>query len=146
MLTVGSVLLTVLSITFVLICAFMILVVLIQKPKGGGLSGAFGGGGGGGSQAVFGAKVGDFLTWFTVALFALFLVVAIVLVFLSRSEGEATAIEPAEIAQPEQPPPATPDETPAGEPVPTGDPQSPEEPVTQTPGPPEPQAPEAPAD
>ena len=50
---------------------------LIQKPKGGGLSGAFGGGAGGGStQAVIGARVGDVLTIVTVVCFVLFLLLA----------------------------------------------------------------------
>lgn len=63
-------------IAFILVCAVMMLVVLIQKPKGGGLSGAFGGAGGGSSQAVFGSKVGDVLTWVTVGCFVLFLLLA----------------------------------------------------------------------
>jgi len=71
------------AILFALICLFMILVILIQKPKGGGLSSAFGGGGGG-SQAVFGAKVGDALTWFTVVLFLLFLGIAIVITWMTE--------------------------------------------------------------
>jgi len=61
-----------LAVGFVLTCLFMMLVILIQKPKGGGLSGAFGGAGGGSAQAAFGAKVGDVLTWLTVAFFVLF--------------------------------------------------------------------------
>ncbi|MGB0767749.1 MAG: preprotein translocase subunit SecG, partial [Phycisphaeraceae bacterium] len=32
------------AILFAVVCIVMMLVVLIQKPKGGGLSGAFGGG------------------------------------------------------------------------------------------------------
>jgi preprotein translocase subunit SecG len=62
-----------LAVGFVLTCLFMMLVILIQKPKGGGLSGAFGGAGGGSAQAAFGAKVGDVLTWLTVACFVLFI-------------------------------------------------------------------------
>ena len=63
------------AIAFVLVCVFMILVILIQRPRGGGLAGAFGGGGGS-SEAAFGAKTGDVLTWFTVACFVLFLALA----------------------------------------------------------------------
>lgn len=142
MFTLGSIGLTLLSLVFIAICAFMILVILIQKPKGGGLSGAFGGAGGG-SQAVFGAKVGDFLTWFTVTLFALFLLVAIVLVFVSRSEGQATNITPGTSVES----PATPDTpaTPEGEGgvTPTSEvpeaPATPDAPATpQTPTPPAP--------
>lgn len=66
-----------LAIGFVLICLFMMLVILIQKPKGGGLSGAFGGGAGGGSEgSAFGSRTGDVLTWLTVGCFVGFLLLA----------------------------------------------------------------------
>ena len=65
------------AIGFALISLIMMLVVLIQKPKGGGLSGAFGGGAGGGSESAFiGGRVGDVLTWTTVICFVLFLLLA----------------------------------------------------------------------
>jgi len=74
---------------FAVICAFMILVILIQRPKGGGLAGAFGGAGGG-VQGAFGAKTGDWLTLFTVGLFTLFLLAAIQLTYKIRpTEAEA---------------------------------------------------------
>lgn len=60
-------------VSFIFVGLVMMLVILIQKPKGGGLSGAFGGAGGS-STAVFGSKVGDVLTWFTVGSFVIFLV------------------------------------------------------------------------
>ena len=75
MLLLGAWYVSLLSVFFCVVCVFMILVILIQRPRGGGLSGAFGGSGGG-SQAVFGAKTGDVLTWFTVVCFATFLVLA----------------------------------------------------------------------
>jgi len=31
------------TVLFVIVCLFLMLVILIQKPRGGGLSGAFGG-------------------------------------------------------------------------------------------------------
>ncbi len=80
-----STLTTILAITFSLICLFLILVILIQKPKGGGLSGAFGGGGGGGS-AVFGAKTGDVLTWFTVICFVVFLIFGMGMVWSTQAD------------------------------------------------------------
>src|SRR2546430_1433115 len=61
---------------FIIVCLFMILIVLIQKGRGGGLSGAFGGGGG---NTAFGSKTGDVLTWATSIVFGLFLVLGIVL-------------------------------------------------------------------
>ncbi len=42
---------------------FLILIVLIQRGRGGGLAGAFGGMGG---QSAFGTKAGDMFTWITV--------------------------------------------------------------------------------
>lgn len=75
---------------FGLVSLLLVLVILIQKPKGGGLSGAFGGSGG--SQAVFGAKAGDVLTWFTVGVFVVFLLLAAVLAHLTapgENLGEA---------------------------------------------------------
>ena len=61
---------------FVALCVIMILLVLIQKGRGGGLSGAFGGAGG---NTAFGAKTGDVLTWATSIVFALFVILAAVL-------------------------------------------------------------------
>lgn len=57
------------------ICLLMMLVILLQKGRGQGLSGAFGGGGGGGA---FGAKTGDIFTWVTIAFACFFLLVAVV--------------------------------------------------------------------
>jgi preprotein translocase subunit SecG len=64
-----------LALAFVFISIFMMLVILIQKPKGGGLSGAFGGAGGG-ESAFMGAKAGDALTIVTVGCFIAFLLLA----------------------------------------------------------------------
>jgi preprotein translocase subunit SecG len=61
---------------FLFFCFIMILLVLIQKGRGGGLSGAFGGAGG---NTAFGSKTGDVLTWATSIVFALFVVFAVIL-------------------------------------------------------------------
>jgi preprotein translocase subunit SecG len=61
---------------FVLVAVVLILVILIQKGRGGGLSGAFGGGMAGG---LLGSKTGDFLTWVTIVLVAIFLLLAVLL-------------------------------------------------------------------
>ncbi len=59
------------------ICAVvLVLVILIQKGKGGGLSGALGGGM---ASGILGSKTGDFLTWFTVALVGIFLTFSVVM-------------------------------------------------------------------
>ena len=60
-----------------LICAVvLILVILIQKGKGGGLSGALAGGA---MSGILGSKSKEPLTWFTIALVAVFLTLAVVM-------------------------------------------------------------------
>ncbi|MFG0246593.1 MAG: preprotein translocase subunit SecG [Phycisphaerales bacterium JB052] len=87
---------------FMIISIAMVLLVLIQRPQGGGLSGAFGAGGGGGGagQTAFGTKTGDVLTMATITIFVLFLITAIVLNFGTRPQvaasGTATISTPAE--------------------------------------------------
>ncbi len=86
MLTLGaSWLVSVLALLFILTCLFMMLVILIQKPKGGGLSGAFGGAGGS-AQAAFGAKTGDLLTTITIGCFVAFLGLSIALIYAIRAD------------------------------------------------------------
>ena len=53
---------------------FLILLVLIQRGRGGGLAGAFGGMGG---QSAFGTKAGDVFTKITVAVAAFWIVLCI---------------------------------------------------------------------
>ena len=50
------------------------LIVLIQKGKGGGLSSAFGGLG----SSLLGTKTGDFLTWVTIGIVSVWLLLSIV--------------------------------------------------------------------
>jgi preprotein translocase subunit SecG len=87
MLTIGGWLTGILTLLFLLVCLLMALVILIQKPKGGGLAGAFGGAGSTG--AVFGAKTGDVLTWVTIGCFAGFIILSMLLVRSVRSDAEA---------------------------------------------------------
>ncbi len=61
---------------FLLVCLLLILIVLIQKGRGGGLASAFGGMGG---NTAFGSKTGDVLTWATSIVFGVFLLMAVVL-------------------------------------------------------------------
>ncbi len=75
---------TLFTIVFVMVCLILILVVLIQKPRGSGLTGAFGGAGGG-AASVFGSKTGDVLTWITVVCFALFMGMSMLLTWTARS-------------------------------------------------------------
>ncbi|MBN2131296.1 MAG: preprotein translocase subunit SecG [Sedimentisphaerales bacterium] len=64
------------AVLFVLVSVVLVLVILIQKGRGGGLSGAFGGGMAGG---LLGSKTGDFLTWVTIVLVAIFLTLAVLM-------------------------------------------------------------------
>jgi preprotein translocase subunit SecG len=64
---------------FLFISVVMVLIVLIQRPQGGGLSGAFGAGGGSAGQTAFGARTGDALTISTITVFILYLLAAIFL-------------------------------------------------------------------
>lgn len=90
---------------FVLVSVVLVLAILIQKPKGGGLAAAFGGGGGG-DQAMFGAKVGDVMTWVTVVLFAAFIGLAITLVYSTDSD-EQKIINATSLSAPTQGPATT---------------------------------------
>jgi preprotein translocase subunit SecG len=74
---------------FVAVCFLLIMIVLIQKGRGGGLAGAFGGAGG---NTAFGAKTGDVLTWVTSILFGVFVLLAIILNLMTQSGNPPKAI------------------------------------------------------
>jgi preprotein translocase subunit SecG len=67
---------SVVAVLFVLCALAMILIILIQKGRGGGLSSAFGGGMAGG---LLGSKTGDFLTWVTIIMVGVFLFLAVIM-------------------------------------------------------------------
>jgi len=122
------------AIGFMFVSGLMMLVILIQKPKGGGLSGAFGGGAGGGSEgAVIGAGIGDVLTIITVTCFIGFLLLAMGLTWGINPTTEAE--KPTEAEQVGgQAPTTTPAEIPT-DPTPTPGPEletGEEEPVEET--------------
>lgn len=134
-----------LIVAFLAICVIMLLTILIQKPQGGGLSAAFGAGASSG-QTAFGAKTGDALTIFTIIVFALYVLFAILLNWGARVEapseetpavieGEPESVPATPAATPEAPAPAAPAaETPATAPTDTA-PQTPEPAPTPTPEP-----------
>ena len=64
------------AVLFILVSLFLILIVLMQKGRGGGLSGAFGGGM---ASGLLGSKTGDFLTWVTVVCVSIFLLLAVLM-------------------------------------------------------------------
>ena len=73
-----------LFVTFVLCALLLILIVLLQEPKGGGLSGAFGGAG----AETFGVQTGG-VNKFTSYVAAVFLVVAVLYAAIREPEPEA---------------------------------------------------------
>tara|TARA_R110000782_G_scaffold131928_8_gene223858 strand:- start:7906 stop:8415 length:510 start_codon:yes stop_codon:yes gene_type:complete len=95
-LALNSVVTNLLVVFFLVVCVAMILIVLIQRPQGGGLSGAFGAGGGGAGagQTAFGTKTGDVLTWGTVSVFFIYLVVAVGLNFVARPDTSGAVEQP----------------------------------------------------
>jgi preprotein translocase subunit SecG len=77
---------TIVAVLFVICSIVLILVILIQKGKGGGLTGALGGGM---ASGILGSKTGDFLTWLTIVLVGIFLGLAVVLVKFYRPSVSA---------------------------------------------------------
>src|SRR5499427_10990781 len=81
---------TFLTIIHVLVCVFLILVVLLQSGKGGGMGIAFGGGG---SQTVFGGSgAGNFLTKATAVTACIFMLTSVSLAYFA-SQQESKRME-----------------------------------------------------
>ncbi len=111
------------AVLFVLVSLVLILVVLMQKGRGGGLSGAFAGGM---ASGLLGSKTGDFLTWVTIVLVSVFLFLAVLMARYYRPSTTYGRGTPATTQQPaaggqtatpqpgasEQPAPAAPSATP----------------------------------
>src|SRR5688572_11925453 len=73
---------TLLSILHVIACIFLILVVLLQQGRSGGLGSAFGGA----SQQVFGGRgAGNLLTRLTAGFATVFMLTSIVLAYLASA-------------------------------------------------------------
>jgi preprotein translocase subunit SecG len=108
------------AVLFVLVSLVLILVVLMQKGRGGGLSGAFAGGM---ASGLLGSKTGDFLTWVTIVLVSVFLVLAVLMARFYKPQVKYGSGLPAATQQP----------------VPSG------QPAVLQPGTSEPPAPAAPA-
>jgi preprotein translocase subunit SecG len=103
-----------LMVVLLLTALFLIVLVLIQRGKGGGLAGAFGGMGG---QSAFGTKAGDMFTKITIGVAAFWIILCITMVkvlgvggsALSEGMGGAADTKPGATA------PASTDKQPAGE-------------------------------
>ncbi len=105
---------------FLIVCVFMILVVLIQKGRGGGLASAFGGAGG---NTAFGSKTGDVLTWATSIIFGVFLILAVALNLLANKRNDqaeaGTLVSTPAVQQPTTPEPTMPTPAPAPQATPS---------------------------
>ena len=79
-----------LNILVLLLGIFLILLVLIQRGKGGGLAGAFGGVGG---SSAFGSRAGDLFTRITITVAAIWILLTMVQVVVvqhvARQEEES---------------------------------------------------------
>jgi len=103
-----GILMNLVAILFVLVSVILTLLILIQKGRGGGLSAAFGGGM---ASGLLGSKTGDFLTWATITVVAVFLVLAVLLARFYRpsiteyggSQRSAQPSQPAQKGAPAQP-------------------------------------------
>ena len=84
-----SVFFTVLTFLFILVSIALVLVILVQRPQGGGLASAFGGGGG--TDTAFGGRTGDALTVGTVSVFVVYLILAMALNIFDPQPAPTTA-------------------------------------------------------
>jgi preprotein translocase subunit SecG len=73
-----------LGILLALSSLFLILLVLVQQGRGGGLAGAFGGMGG---QSAFGTKAGDLFTKVTIVVAAIWILLCVATVKWATSES-----------------------------------------------------------
>ena len=89
--------LKIIAVLFVICCVALILIVLIQKGRGGGLSAAFGGGM---ASGILGSKTGDFLTWVTIVLVGVFLTLAVVMAKFYKPKPRFGADQPIPQEQP----------------------------------------------
>ncbi len=90
---------TFLAIVHVFVCMFLILVVLLQQGRGGGLGSAFGGA----SQQVFGGRgAGNFMTRLTWGCAVVFILTSVSLAYIASSgdrslrarEGQSSGQKP----------------------------------------------------
>jgi preprotein translocase subunit SecG len=131
-----SIILSILIAIHVLVCALMILVVLMQRPRSEGLGSAFGGGL---TDNVFGSQTTNvlarFTTWMGIAFFAITLLLSIL---TAKANSGKTAVQkkllseplPAAVSTPAPAPLSTPEATPA---TPTASATPVAEPVQKTP-------------
>ena len=91
------------TVIFIIVSGALVLIILVQRPTGGGLAGAFGGAGGSGTDTVFGGRIGDALTWATVIAFSVYLLLAIALTKLESRTAPTPTPAAAASTQPALP-------------------------------------------
>lgn len=87
-----------LNVLILLLGLFIILLVLIQRGKGGGLAGAFGGMGG---SSAFGTRAGDQFTRITLTVAAIWVLLIMLMVKMVQPAPRTSEL-PVEVDQPEQ--------------------------------------------
>ncbi|HNW59071.1 MAG TPA: preprotein translocase subunit SecG [bacterium] len=111
---------TVLIILFVLVCALLTFVILIQSSKGGGLAGSFGGMDTMGTLFGGGRGSAPFLQKVTAVLATLFLIIALIMGFMTRGGVSTQSLVERERdrlnSSPARTLPQVPDQTPAPSP------------------------------
>jgi preprotein translocase subunit SecG len=92
---------------FIICSVVLILIILIQKGKGGGLSGVLGGGM---ASGILGSKTGDFLTWVTITLVGVFLILAVIMAKFYKPAVSDFGAGPVQQSPVPQEPPESPDQ------------------------------------
>lgn len=122
-----SIILSILIAIHVVVCALMILVVLMQRPRSEGLGSAFGGGL---TDNVFGSQTTNvlarFTTWMGIAFFAITLLLSIL---TARASSGKTAVQKKLLSEPIPAAVSTP--TPAAQSTPEATPTASATPVTE---------------
>ncbi len=77
------------GISLFLISVFLILLVLVQRGRGGGIAGALGGAGG---QSAFGTKAGDLFTRITVGVAAVWILMCCLAIFYLKGKAFTTGV------------------------------------------------------
>jgi preprotein translocase subunit SecG len=95
----------VIAVVLLVVGLFLILLVLIQRGKGGGLAGAFGGAGG---SSAFGSRAGDTFTKITIYVAAGWILLIMILIKTTQPSVELpanAAVAPANGGAPSEPAP-----------------------------------------
>ena len=137
-----GIIITLLYVVEVIVCVLLALIVMLQKPKEGGLGGAFGGGA---LEASLGADAGNVLIKATAILGAVFLLNTLILAKLTSTESSSSVVGNIKAAPVQEAAPQALPELPAAPaPAPAKPAPAPAKPATAAPAPAKP-APAKPA-